>query len=184
MKQFFLFSFALIAGLSQAQTTQQANADAVYQALQKRLAETIGKPFPEFKLITDSGALNNESFIGKTVFINFWFESCAPCIAEFEGLRIMYEKLKDNKDIIFIGVTYETQEKIKAVKEKFKLHYPMASIPITACYQLNMNNGFPTSIILDPTGKISYIHSGGSTNIDVATDFVMSVIYPRLKPGS
>ncbi len=180
MKHMLLVPLLLFSTLIHAQKTEQGDSKAVYDAEQKRLAETIGKPYPAFSVKTDSATISNESGRGKTVFINFWFESCAPCIAEFDALEKMYEKLKDSSNIIFLGLTYETPEKIKAVKKRFGITWPMAHISMSECYRLNMNNGFPTSIILDHSGMISYIHTGGSTVKDVADEFVRTELYPRL----
>lgn len=180
MKHILLVPLLLLSTLLIAQKTEQGDSKAVYDAEQKRLAEIIGKPYPAFSVKTDSGSISNDIIRGKKVYINFWFESCAPCIAEFNALEKMYEKVRDSSNIIFLGLTYETPEKIKAVKKRFGINWPMAQISMSECYRLNMNNGFPTSIILDHSGMISYIHIGGSTVKDVADEFVRTELYPRL----
>jgi len=42
------------------------------------------------------------------------------------------------------------------------LLFPVLCIPEAECFRLNYNSGFPTSIIVDETGKILVIKSGGS----------------------
>ena len=185
MKHFLFISLILLATFSRAQTTP-ATPDSYkeYEETQtQKMARYIGTAYPAFNGSINGVEFSNETFRGKTVFINFWFEACPPCIAEFEGLKAMYEKLKDRKDVFFIGVTFETPEIIKAIKEKYKITYNITCLPRTECYRLNFNNGFPTSIILDAKGNIKYIHTGGSTNADVATQFIMTEVYPKMLAG-
>jgi hypothetical protein len=55
-----------------------------FEAKQKA---AIGKLYPEFRISSGDSTLTNQSWKGKTVFINFWYEACASCIAEFDGLN-------------------------------------------------------------------------------------------------
>ena len=142
--------------------------------------EAIGKPFPGFSFLTDRKTIDNNSLLGKTVFINFWFEACAPCIAEFDALNEMYQKFKDNKKFEFVSFTFETPEKIKEIKTKYRLPYTIISIEREECYRLNLNNGFPTSMVLDSTGAIKYMVHGGFTDKAKAREFVHAEIYPEI----
>lgn len=59
----------------------------------------IGKKYPAFVSVTMEGDTISEKMLsGKVTFLNFWFEACAPCIAEFEELKLMYEKYKVTSD--------------------------------------------------------------------------------------
>ena len=70
---------------------------AFFEAHDKSNRELINKPFTLPFSYTDRGEIIDNNYLkGKTVFINFWFEACAPCIAEFEAFNEMYTKLKGN----------------------------------------------------------------------------------------
>jgi len=184
MKPIMLFLFVLLSLFSNAQTLTDHERDSIsneyFKAKDKANKEAIGKPYPAFSFKTDGKVFNNDLLKGKTVFINFWFEACAPCIAEFDALNEVYQKLKDNKNFAFISFTFETPEKVKEVKEKYQLPYTVISIDRKECYRLNLNNGFPANMILDSTGAIKYMSFGGNTDKAMARKYVMEIIYPEI----
>jgi thiol-disulfide isomerase/thioredoxin len=184
MRSGLLSLFVLLYLISNAQTLTTHEIDSINNefsnARNKRNKDAIGKPYPSFSFATDGKVFNNDLLKGKTVFINFWFEACAPCIAEFGALSEVYQKLKDNKNFEFISFTFETPEKIKKVKEKYPLPYTVISIDRKECYRLNLNNGFPANMILDSTGAIKYMSFGGNTDKAIASKYAMENIYPEI----
>jgi thiol-disulfide isomerase/thioredoxin len=118
--------------------------------------------FRDFSGTTTAGKIfTQDSLKNKVTFINFWFEHCAPCIAEFDALNNLYNKYRNNPAFQFISVTYEKNEDIKRIARKYNMDYPVISMESDKIYQLIFNLGFPTSIIVDQSGKISFIISGG-----------------------
>ena len=67
----------------------------------------IGHPFQKFSFTENGKTFNNDSLKGKVVFINFWFEACHPCILEMDALNELFEKLKDNKDFMFVSLSID-----------------------------------------------------------------------------
>jgi thiol-disulfide isomerase/thioredoxin len=181
MKQYLLilFTFLSIYSFGQQSTNvkPEMNIDSFMRAHQ---TEAIGKPFPLFTASFKNKVFTNQNLMGKIVFINFWFASCAPCIAEFDALNELYEKFKTNRNFEFISFTYETPETIKELSEKYKIKYKVISIKQEDCYRLNQNSGFPTSIMLDKKGTIKVITFGGSLDKAVARDIIFSEFYPKL----
>jgi thiol-disulfide isomerase/thioredoxin len=124
--------------------------------------------------------LSNEGLKGKVLFINFWFAACPPCIAEFDALSEMYEKLKDKPDFEFISLTYESQEIIEKVKTKYQLKFPVYSISKEECQRLSFGGGYPTNIIVDKNGRIQYLYVGGETSRQGAKLTTEKEIYSRI----
>jgi peroxiredoxin len=182
MKLLFSLFFILIAGLSFAQSTFHAETKEEMDSL---LCPTgyaaIGHPYPEFKITNENKAVDNRSLHGKVVFINFWFEGCHPCMAEMEALNELFEKVKSNKDFEFISLTWDNQETIKRVKEKFALNFNIFSASEKECQRLNFGCGYPTSIILDKDGNVKNKHSGGSVKKEDARKFVMNTLLPEIQ---
>lgn len=123
----------------------------------------IGKPYPEFNLVTlNNDTISDRQLLGKVTFINFWFTTCGPCVAEFNQLNLLYDKYKDNPDFQFISITLDPHEQaMLTVKEKY-IPYWVCSASREECGRLNMDNGFPTNIIVDKSGKIVFLKTGGS----------------------
>jgi thiol-disulfide isomerase/thioredoxin len=109
----------------------------------------------------DGKYLNNDSLKNKIVFINFWMESCAPCVAEFEFLNNLYSKYKNDDRFRFITFTNETTENARIVAHKYRLNYPIIPLPIDSLLYINYRHGFPTSIILNKEGSVYFIKCGG-----------------------
>jgi thiol-disulfide isomerase/thioredoxin len=184
MKVTIAFSLLFLTFSAMGQTYSDQERDSInkafFEAHDKSNRELINKPFPPFSY-TDRGEIIDNNYLkGKTVFINFWFEACAPCIAEFEAFNEMYTKLKGNPNFEFISFTFETSEKAEEIKNKYQIKYKIFSIRREECYRLNNNNGFPTSMIIDSLGLIKYRTSGGNSNKDKARQFVMTKIYPEI----
>ena len=141
----------------------------------------IGHAYQEFRILSDNREIDNESLKGKVVFINFWFEGCHPCMAEMEALNELFNKLKSNKDFIFISLTWDNQEAIKRVKEKYALDFEVYSATGKECQRLNFGCGYPTSIILDKTGTLKYRSSGGSIIEQEAQKFIMTTVLSEIE---
>jgi thiol-disulfide isomerase/thioredoxin len=128
----------------------------------RRSQSYLNKDFLPFNVDGINGEkYSNDSLRNKVTFINFWFEACAPCIAEFDALNSLYTKFKDNPRFQFLSFTYENKDKAIMIANKYKIEYPIISVNQSDCRRLNFNQGFPTNIILDESTKIQFILSGG-----------------------
>ena len=151
-----------MAELISAQDVEQllnqefARYDSIRQA-------QIGKIYPDFQSVTmDGDTINQKSLKGKVTLLNFWFEACAPCIAEFNELNRLYDKLKTIPNFQLITFSTDAVEDIKRVIQKHQLRFPVCPISREEAYSLNLNSGFPTNIVIDETGKVIYLKSGGA----------------------
>jgi peroxiredoxin len=177
----FLIGLILLSATTYPGYAQTISSEQFFRDRQQKQKETIGKTFPSFKAKRGDSLINNESLKGKTVFVNFWFESCPPCIAEFKGLNELYDSLKADSTFAFISFTYETKATITKIKKKYGLKFPIASVSASECYRLNQENGFPTNMILDTNLAIRHIETGGRIDIEQARWHIMYSIFPLLK---
>jgi peroxiredoxin len=107
--------------------------------------------------------------------MNFWYEGCAPCIAEMDALNKLYENNKENKNFQFISFCVDDIETIDKNKEKFNIEYTVIPIERSKAYVLNYQSGFPVTIIIDTEGKVVHYSSGGSIDKLKASEKVMNV---------
>lgn len=145
------------------------------------LATTIrlaGYKDPEYKLgdtvedftVTDSeGNTHKLSQLlkkYKAVVLNFWYINCGPCGMEFPFMNEAYQDYRDKMEILAMS-PIDKNEDIAAYKEENSLTFPMAECDIKWEKMMQLT-GYPTTVVIDRNGVISFIHSG---YIDNAQDF-------------
>jgi len=127
----------------------------------------VGKQFPSFTVQTLNGKIiSDKDLLGRVTIFNFWFQYCVPCIAEFDALNALYQKFNDNPAFQFISFTSDSAEAANESVIKYKLSFLVCPITEKECFRLNFNEGFPATIIVDKSGKIVLIKSGGSIEKD------------------
>ena len=127
----------------------------------------IGKPYPEFHAISlDNEVFTDKYLTGKVTLINFWFEGCAPCVAEFADLNKLYAKYSDNPDFQFVSFTRDSPESAEKTKAKYNIAFPIFHISENENLRLSFNGGFPANIIVDKKGNTIFFKSGGAIEKD------------------
>lgn len=71
-----------------------------------------GNPAPDFTLRDTAGReVSLSDFRGKVVYIDFWGTGCGPCMYEFKNTTPALEKHFEGKDVVFINISSDRQEK-------------------------------------------------------------------------
>lgn len=127
--------------------------------------ERFGKDYVSFSITTlDGEKIDNTSIKGKVTFFTFWFKNCAPCLAEFDELNELYSHFRNDTNVVFVSITFDKKEEITDVLDKYKVTFPVATIPSqNEAWRMNYNKGFPSVVLLDKQGKI---RRSGITNIN------------------
>jgi len=174
-----LLLFCALSPMTKAHA--QAVADSFDYYFNKRKEAVIGLQYPEFSFTTGKGkTFSNADLEGKISYINLWFEACPPCIAELNALNSLYLKYRSDKHFVFISFTFEPPERVKVLKKKYHLLYPVISISKEESYRLNQNFGFPVNIILDKKGVIQYLNCGGETNKEKVKQYFQQTVYTKI----
>ncbi len=92
---------------------------------------------------------------GKYVFIDFWHTGCKGCVEDMPSLNAIYQHA-DKRKIAFVGINCgDTPERLRAFLQKKQVKWPqILSSNKNDYYQTYRVSGFPTSVLLDPTGTI------------------------------
>jgi len=97
---------------------------------------------------------------GKVVFINFWATWCGPCRAEMPSINVLYDKFKDNPNIVFLIVEIEgDKEKAAAFVKNEKLTLPI-SYPNSDIPKEWLSESIPSTVVLDKEGNLATRHEG------------------------
>lgn len=115
----------------------------------------------DMKLIDPNGEiLDLQSLKGKTIFMNYWATWCAPCVAEMPSIHGLYDKVKEDPNIVFLMISEDKQMStatrwIKRKGFSFPI-YKLAS-PIADVYETGV---VPTTFVISPEGKIVVAKTG------------------------
>ena len=113
-------------------------------------------PYFEFEDINNK-RITSDDFKGKVLLLNFWFNRCAPCIAEMPELnKIRADYAAQN--IAFIAMAPETKEQI--IKFLNSHDFQFRHIADADIFLKQFGVGFPKNILIDKYGIIRYIGGG------------------------
>ena len=153
----------------------------------------LGDTMPNFTL-TDIDGNSYELYellkVKDAVVLNFWFYGCGPCLAEFPALNTAYNSYKNDLEVLAINDNPE--ESLYHVQNYEKNKGLTLDMPLfRAEYgsKISMSRidtiGYPTTLVIDRYGTISFIHAGAVTSVATwnklfafftAEDYVPTVI--------
>ena len=104
-----------------------------------------------------------QQFEGKVVFLNMWATWCGPCIREIPEIQKLMQKLEG--EVVFLFVTTEEEEVVSNfVASNSYTQISFEGLPIYVSEdeppRQIYTHVWPTTYILDKTGKVRYRHSG------------------------
>jgi len=128
-------------------------------------SDLLGEKSPDFSMVDINGNhISTENTKGKVVVLNFWFTSCKPCMAEIPELNEVYNKYKNDANVVFASITFDKKEKVDAFLKKYPIKYPVISDAKNIC-DLFKVSGYPTNIVIDKKGNYFDHISGGFPKI-------------------
>ena len=124
----------------------------------------------------DGKTVKLSDFKGKKVYINMWASWCGPCMREIPELEKVYQKYKDNKDIVFLSMTSPNDAEFKnqSPQDKSKDVILKKAKELGATYPVlfDVNDrfiinyairSFPTHILINSDGTFETRIAGGVT---------------------
>ncbi|MBN9381423.1 MAG: TlpA family protein disulfide reductase [Chitinophagaceae bacterium] len=120
-------------------------------------------------------SLSDKRFSGKVVLVQIMGSWCPNCMDETGFLSSFYNEYR-SKGVEIIGLAYErstdfarSQKSLRSFQQRFQVKYPLLITGVAVgdpqraqktLPQLEEIVGFPTTIFLDKTGRITRIHTG------------------------
>ena len=123
------------------------------QAEEKQLwaKSFLNQKAPE--LVVEKWLTEKPDTAGKFVLIDFWATWCGPCRKAIPELNAFAEKFKDK--LVVIGVSDETEEKVKSMKEP-QIAYFSAIDPQGRTKKQYEVKGIPHVVLIDPKGVVRW----------------------------
>ena len=115
----------------------------------------IGDQAPDFQLVDLEGNVHRLSdYQGKGVFLNFWGTWGAPCKREMPHMESQYNVVKDQGVEVLAVNVKETDLKVSSFRNAYGLTFPIAIDKTEAVKEAYRIKPLPTTILIDPNGKI------------------------------
>ena len=170
-----LLSSALI--LSACSSTSDKKEETNKQTATSSTSENKAIQAFDFTAMDKDGkTVKLSDFKGKKVYINMWASWCGPCMREIPELEKTYQKLKNNKDIVFLSMTSPNDSEFKNQspqdKGKDVILNKAKELGVTYPVLFDVNDrfiinyairSFPTHIFINSDGTIRNRIAGGVT---------------------
>ena len=102
----------------------------------------------------DNNIFSIQDFKGKNLFINYWATWCNPCLAEMPYMAELYEKYKNESDIVFL---YLSREELNTIKNYIPKDESLQQLPIYKIItddEFFATSGIPTTFIINSDGTV------------------------------
>ncbi len=130
---------------------------------------SVGDEAPDFTLEDLNGEEHRLSdYKGQGVFLNFWGTWCKPCAKEMPAMNNQYAKFKDQGvQILAINIAQSNFE-VQKFSNQYGLDFPVVLDRTKSVMHTYNVDPLPTSILVNPEGKIERIITGEMTEQDIA----------------
>jgi thiol-disulfide isomerase/thioredoxin len=123
---------------------------------------------------------------GRIVIVNFWATWCAPCREEMPELNRLFGHI-DKRQVAVVGIAADEPAAVHAFVTKLGIQYPIAIGDADQVFAWstslgNTTEGLPFSILLDGTGKVRWIKSGGRLTAPEVTRAIDKLLAASGKP--
>ena len=119
-------------------------------------------PAPLFTLPSLRGAdqVELQSLRGQVVVLNFFASWCVPCALEASDLQRAWRASRD-RGVTFVGIAVQDEAlAARAFLVRHGVAYPAAYDRDGSVMQAYNVNGIPTTVFIDPVGRIAGRHAG------------------------
>jgi thiol-disulfide isomerase/thioredoxin len=120
------------------------------------LRTQVGKPAPQFTLESNLGnTYNLKDFRDKVVYLDFWASWCGPCREETPSFKILYNKYKNDKRIVFLSIAvHDGITEWKKALEEDKPDWIQLIDKEGVVWKSYVANSIPKFILIDKQGNI------------------------------
>lgn len=131
--------------------------DNFRESMEKK--EIINLTFPN----AEGNDISLSDFRGKVVYIDIWATWCGPCKKEMPAMKALEAEYKDNKDIVFMGISVDASKNIQKWKDfVIKEQLPgvqlfagdMAGAALSKPYKIT---GIPRFMLVGKDGSLLYM---------------------------
>ncbi|MDQ0964859.1 thiol-disulfide isomerase/thioredoxin/tetratricopeptide (TPR) repeat protein [Flavobacterium sp. W4I14] len=134
----------------------------IAQLTSKTMLLMMNKPGPQLSGIVDMEGrpVTTEMMKGKIVVLDFWATWCVPCMHEMPYFHKVFEKYRNNKNVMFMVVNSGANNTIEDAR-KWTKQNPQYQFPVYFNNDKNIGekvgfNLIPTIAVIDQQGKMQF----------------------------
>ena len=138
---------------------------------------------PSLELLDLAGKRHSlEEYQGKVVVINFFGTWCPPCLEEMPGLLLLAEALKDQPFAVLAVDVGDSPARLRQVFGEERETFTILLDSKQSAARSWGAQGFPTSFVLDPEGRIRYSAEGPVKWDDLKVAAQIVALLPQAPP--
>ena len=143
---------------------KDASAGSAASGSTAAIGKEVGNQLPDFSIkTTDDKDFHLADTRGKVVFLNCWATYCVPCVNELPYFCDLYEKYKDDIEILAVHSPDVTDDPKEYLADK-GWNIPFAVDTDRKMWDVvGAGATLPQTIVLDRTGKVVYNQIGSVT---------------------
>ncbi len=118
-------------------------------------------------------------FRGKVVFVDFFATWCPPCRQSIPAVESLYNKYKDNPNVVFLGINVgEDEQKVKDFVKESGITYKvlLGDKNVMASYKIR---SIPSFFVIDARGNISNKHVGYMPGLETQWDQDIKILLEK-----
>lgn len=129
----------------------------------------VGDEAPDFTLVDLNGEEHRLSeYKGQGVFLNFWGTWCKPCAKEMPAMDRQYEVFKEQGVQILAVNIAQSNFEVEQFANQYGLDFPIVIDKTKSVMEAYNIDPLPTTLLINPEGKIEKIVRGEMTEQDIA----------------
>lgn len=122
----------------------------------------VGRAAPPFSLPVQggvgTGTVDLRALRGHPVVLNFWSESCQPCLSEVPYLRAIYARQAASRAFRLLGINIgDPREDIATFGVTYHVNYPLLFDPASQVDRAYGITSLPITYFLDSTGVVRFV---------------------------
>ncbi|NML64586.1 TlpA family protein disulfide reductase [Hymenobacter sp. RP-2-7] len=123
-------------------------------------------PAPAFTLTDINGqSYSLAALRGKVVVLNFWFIKCGVCQQEMPALKQLASDYRANPAVVFISFARDEAERLRRyIASKGDFGFAVLPLPPALAQEFGIE-GYPTTAVLDRSGRYTYDKEGYVGNL-------------------
>lgn len=124
------------------------------------------------KEFTTQETVSLDMYKGKYLYLEFWGSWCGPCVKEIPNMKKAYESI-DRSKIEFLGIAQDKAEPLRKLLDNQQIGWKQILCEeengVIDDYNIQ---GYPTSFLIDPDGKIVAKNLRGENLIEVLNSYL------------